>query len=198
MLQLIAHDQGINPCAAPVAGVRMDLPSAAWTLEELYARASWENDEIQKCRKHATRYWYLGKVLLFLQDQVAEGRWEAWCEAHRVNRNRWQRGRLLALAFQSAENVADLTVQEAVEQAKEILGIEAGQTAAGAKLRRSLTLFLKSLDKSLSEFDSVKTADAVLPRIADVRQKLAELEHACLALQVRTATAVVPRRATKP
>ncbi|HQU47396.1 MAG TPA: hypothetical protein PK867_31625, partial [Pirellulales bacterium] len=133
--------------AEPDGGVRTDVPNAGWTREELSDRARWENDQIGQSRYCAPRYWYLGKILLLVQADVQHGHWEAWCEAHEIQPDRWKCGRALAMAFGSADDVARLTVKAAEAAAREILGLEPRQSSADAKLRR----WVKSLEKSSQE-----------------------------------------------
>lgn len=104
------------------ADIRMGMPESGWSRDELSGRARWENEHIGQSRYCAPRYWYLGKILLLVQEAVEQGRWKLWCKEHAIHRNRWRRGRLLALAFASPDEVAGLTVQAAEALAREALG----------------------------------------------------------------------------
>lgn len=168
-----------NGCATP----RMDLPAKDWTLWELYDRALYENAQIGKSQRCAPNYWYFGKTMLLAQPQVPEGHCTAWCVEHEIKRDRWKRGRHLALAFESAEDVADLTIEAADALAREILGLPKRRSTADAKLRRSLTAMEKTLEKRLDEFDGVTTADDLPPRIGGLIRQLTALKTACLALE---------------
>jgi len=183
--------------AEPNGGVRTDVPDDRWTREELSDRARWENDQIGQSRFCAPRYWYLGKILLVVQADVQHGHWEAWCEQHEIQPDRWKCGRVLALAFASADDVARLTVKAAEAAAREILGLEPRQSSADAKLRRWLTAMEKAANVRLDEFDHVTRPDGVRPRIAELKRRLTEIEHRCAALEKRQATAA-RKRPKKP
>jgi hypothetical protein len=153
------------------AAVRTGVPNGDWSLEELYLRAAWEANHIGRSEFCSIRYWNFGKAMLLVQSQVLEGR--------------WKRGRLLALAFSSPDQVANLTINAATELARELLGLPRRRTAADAKLRRSLTLMNKSLQSSLDDFDGVTNADGLRRRIAELARKLSALDRACIALDER-------------
>ena len=176
----------------------VDLPAADWTLEELHARALWENDAIKQAKRHAPRYWYLGKVLLVVQGEIGHGKWKRWCDERHINRNRWQRGRHLALAFSSAEKVAGMTIEAAHDLACKVLGIERRRSAADARLRRSLLRMRKSLEEHIEGFGAVTSAAGLRSQIADVRQLLAALDNAAAALEERDSVLELPRRAKRP
>jgi hypothetical protein len=177
--------------------VRMDMPDEGWTLDELYNRVAWEAAQIGKSRRSAPRYWYLGKALRIVRKQVPEGAWKAWCIAHRVL-DAWKRGLLLTEAFVgSPDPVAHLAVGPACDLARERLGRPRRQTAADARLRRSLARMKKSLRERLAEFSSMTGAGGLRRRIAEVREQLDELERACIALEKRARAAVKPRREKK-
>ncbi|MGH7140106.1 MAG: hypothetical protein ACREHD_30575 [Pirellulales bacterium] len=182
----------------PPGGVRMDLPAADWTLEELHARALWENEAIKRAKRHAPRYWYLGKVLLVVQGAIGHGNWKRWCDERHINRNRWQRGRHLAMAFESADDVADMTIEAAHDLACELLGIKRRRTAADARLRRSLVRMRTSLEKQLEAFGAIASAAGLRAQIADVRQMLAALDNAAAAHEERDSVLALPRRAKHP
>ena len=175
----------------------MGVPMRDWTLDELYDRADWEDKQIGQCQRCSPRYWYFGKAMLLVQAQVPEGGWKAWCVEKKIQPDRWKRGRLLALAFPSPEAVAHLTVDAAVALARELLGLPPRQTAADTKLRRSLTLMGKMLQKRLDEFARVSSTEGLGWRIADVRWKLNAIEQECLALDNRLRQAT-PTRRPKP
>jgi hypothetical protein len=141
----------------------------------------------------------LGKALRIVRKQVPEGAWKAWCIAHRVL-DAWKRGRLLSEAFvDSPDPVAHLAVEPACDLARERLGLPRRQTAADARLRRSLARMKKSLRDRLAEFSTMTSAGGLRRRIAEVREQLDELERACIALEKRTAWHVAkPRRAKRP
>lgn len=191
---------GATTLAAPCdAGVRMGMPEADWSREELSGRACWENDQIGQSRRCAPRYWFLGKILLLIQDEVEDGHWESWCEEHAVQRNRWQRGRLLAMAFRDSPDAVDgLTVQAAEALAREVLGLPPRQTAADTKLRRWLTSLEKSAQARLDEFDALTRPDGLRPRIAELIRQLTALDQACHVLEQRHSAASKPRRAKRP
>ena len=150
--------------AEPEGGVRLDVPDADWTREELSDRARWENDQIGQGRNCAPRYRYLGQILLLVQADVQYGHWEAWCEEHQIQSDRWKCGRVLALAFGSADDVAHLTVKAAEAAARDILGLEKRQSSADAKLRRWLTSLEKSSQARLNEFPQITRPDGLRPR----------------------------------
>ncbi|HQU46324.1 MAG TPA: hypothetical protein PK867_26190 [Pirellulales bacterium] len=173
--------------AAPdaVSGLRMDLPTDRWTLPELYERAKWEDRQIGHSQRCCPQYWYFGKVLLLVQAQVRDGRWQGWCVENGIQRDRWHCGRLLALAFASPNDVADMTIAEAEALAREILGLPERRSTADAKLRRSLSAMSKSLEERLDEFAEVTNVNGVRVRVAELRRKLNELDAACAALEQR-------------
>jgi hypothetical protein len=167
------------------AAVRTGVPNGDWSLEELYLRAAWEANHIGRSEFCSIRYWNFGKAMLLVQSQVLEGRWKAWCIERKIQPDRWKRGRLLALAFSSPDQVANLTINAATELARELLGLPRRRTAADTKLRRSLTLMNKSLQSSLDDFDGVTSANGLRRRIAELARKLAALDRACIALDER-------------
>ena len=189
MIQAIQPD-ALEPNGAPP---RMDLPTRDWALCELYNRALWENSQIGRCRRCAPNYWYFGKVMLLVQSQVADGAWTAWCVEHRIQRDRWKRGRRLALAFASADDFAELTIEAADALAREILGLPKRRSTADARLRRSLTAMQKTLDKRLEEFEGVTRADDLLTRIAELVRQLTALKRAGVALERHRASALTPK-----
>lgn len=204
-LDPIAREESKGSCLSllelqvePPDGVRMDLPAADWTLQELHARALWENEAIKQAKRHAPRYWYLGKVLLVVQGEVGHGKWKRWCDERHINRNRWQRGRHLAMAFSSPEKVAGMTIEAAHDLACKVLGIERRRTAADARLRRSLLRMRKSLEKQLEAFGQISSAAGLCSQIAEVRQMLAALENAAAALEKRNSALALPRRVKRP
>lgn len=188
MIQAI-HAHPFDPLTAaacdPCPAVRKGIPSGDWSLEELYDRAEWEAKHIGQSKLCAPRYWNFGKAMLLVQAQVVAGGWKAWCVERSIQPDRWKRGRLLALAFSSPDEVAHLPIEAATDLARELLGLPRRQTAADTRLRRSLTLMKKSLQKGLDEFGSITSTDGLRSRIADVRNKLAALDHACIALERR-------------
>jgi hypothetical protein len=203
MIRAISDDGSTAHTAALTlqcdAGVRMGMPEAGWSREELSGRACWENEQIGRSRRCAPQYWYLGKILRLVQDQVQDGHWESWCEEHTIQRNRWQRGRLLAMAFDSPDDVADLTVHAAEALAREALGLPPRQTAADTKLRRWLRSLEKSSQQRLDESSQVARPDGLRPRIAELIRQLTALDHALVALEKRTASrAAKPRRDKRP
>ncbi|HVA46450.1 MAG TPA: hypothetical protein VNH11_08760 [Pirellulales bacterium] len=195
--------RGATPGACS-ADIRMDVPADDWTLDELLDRAAWENQQIGKSRRCSPRYWYYGKSLLLAQSQVGKGGWKAYCTEKEVNLDAWKRGRLLALAFPSPDDVADLTVEAATALARELLGLPARQTKADTKLRRALTLMGKSLQKRLDDFPQVSSTDGLCRRIDNVTRLLRTLDQECTALerrlcQKRLRSAVAkPRRVKRP
>jgi hypothetical protein len=164
---------------------RMDSPTDRWTLHELYERAKWEHQQIGHSQRCCPRYWYFGKVLLLVQAQVPDGRWQEWCADNGIQRDRWHCGRLLAKAFASADDVADLILADAEALARDILGLPERRSTADAKLRRSLSAMTKSLQERLDEFESVTRVDGLRSRIAELAHKLAALDRACIALDER-------------
>jgi hypothetical protein len=176
----------------------MDQPTREWTLWELYDRALWENSQIGQCRRCAPNYWYFGKAMLLAQAQVPEGQWKAWCVEHQIQPDRWKRGRHLALAFASADDVAELTIEAADALAREILGLPRRRSTADAKLRRSLTAMKETLKNRLDESGSVTRPDGLRSRITRLKHQLTALDHALAALEHRRASALAkPRRTTK-
>lgn len=163
------------------ASVRMGVPNADWSERELYDRARWENQQIRHTRSHAPRYWFLGKVLLALQQQVKPGRWEAWCKKHKIQRDRWKRGRLLALAFDSADQVAELPILAAVDRARERLGLPPRPTSTDGKIRRWLKEANERVRSRLNELPSVASPGDLRPLIAELTCSLVELDRACAA-----------------
>ena len=200
MIQAIFPDV-VETCAArpdAVRDPRMDFPTDRWTLQELYERAKWEDQQIGHSQRCCPRYWYFGKVLLLVQAQVPEGQWQAWCVENGIQRDRWHCGRLLAKAFGSPYDVAEMIIDEAEALAREILGLQRRSTA-DAKLRRSLSAMNKSLAERLDEFAQVTNVEGVRVRLAELRRKLNELDAACAALERRRQCALVkPRRAAVP
>jgi hypothetical protein len=196
MIQAVHADFPVSLRAAAgdiSAEARMGVPASDWTLDELYVRAEWESKQIGRSEHSSPRYWYFGKAMLLVQKQVVEGGWKAWCVEKRIQPDRWKRGRLLALAFHSPDEVANLTIDAATELARELLGLPRRQTAADAKLRRSLSVMNKSLEKRLDEFAGITNTDGLRPHLAELRRKLAALDHACLTLENRLCH-VVPKR----
>ncbi|HVA50386.1 MAG TPA: hypothetical protein VNH11_28795 [Pirellulales bacterium] len=196
--------QAISPCtnqicdSAALGQPRMDFPSEGWTLPELYDRARWEDKEIGHCQRCCPRYWFFGKVLLLVQAQVPEGGWQDWCIENHIQRDRWHCGRLLALAFESPDDVAELTIDEAERLAREILGLPQRRSTADAKLRRWLSAMSKSLQERLDEFGEVTNVKDVRVYVAELRRKLNELDAACAALEKRHPAPVRKRRKQKP
>ncbi|MGH7135603.1 MAG: hypothetical protein ACREHD_07675 [Pirellulales bacterium] len=186
------------PAAGSGAPVRMDMPGDGWTLVELFDRATWEAERIGNAPRCAPRYWYFGRTMLFVQKQVADGAWKAWCAAKHIPADRWKRGRLLALAFTAADDVAELTIAAACVLARERLGLPRRRTTADARLRRSLTAMDKSLEKRLGEFGEVSDPTGLGSRVAELRHKLAALDNACAALEARHNVLALPRRAKQP
>jgi hypothetical protein len=184
--------------AASEAEVRMDMPDDHWTIAELYGRAAWEVGQIGKSRRCSPRYWYFGKSMLLVQQQVANGGWKAWCAARHIPADRWKRGRLLALAFASPDALADLTIEAATNKARELLGIQRRRTAADARIRRSLVRMRKSLEKHLEGFAQITRAAGLRSQIAAVRQMLVALDNAAAALEGRDSVLALPRRAKRP
>lgn len=190
MIQAISLD-AMETCAAGDQP-RMDFPTDGWTLYELYHRARWEDQQIGLSQRCCPRYWFFGKVLLLVQAQVAEGGWQAWCAENHIQRDRWHCGRLLALAFEVPDDVAELTIDEAERLAREILGLPERRSTADAKLRRSLSAMKKSLQERLDEFDAVTSTEGLRQCIAEIRQKLTAIEHACIALERRGVLPLLP------
>ena len=179
------------------ADVRMGVPGGDWSRDELDARAVWENEQIKPRQRHATHYWFLGKVLLAVGRDFDPAQWRAWREAHQINRTRCERAQLIAQAFRLEQDVANLPVLVAVALARERLGRPPRQTAADARLRRSLSAMNKSLAKRLDEFDRVTDPDGVPPLTAELKRQLTEIEHRCAILEKRPATAA-GKRPKKP
>src|SRR6185437_80081 len=121
----------------PAANVRMGVPDGDWSRDELDARAVWENGQIKPRQRHAPHYWFLGRVLMVVGEAFESAHWISWRSEHRINRTRCERAQLLARAFGSEDEVADLPVLAAVALACKRLGLEPRQTAADARLRRS-------------------------------------------------------------
>ncbi|HQU44874.1 MAG TPA: hypothetical protein PK867_18815 [Pirellulales bacterium] len=200
MIQAI-HADAADRCAATTSDScqtpRLDEPTGEWTLWQLYDRALWENAQIGQRRRCAPSYWYFGTAMRFVQGQVPGGAWKAWCIEHKIQANRWKRGRHLALAFDSAADVADMTIEAADALACEILGIAKRSSTADTKFRRWLTAMEKALKKRLDEFDCMTRPDGVLVRIAELKRQLTQIEHRCAALEKRQ-TAPIPKRRKKP
>jgi hypothetical protein len=135
---------------------------------------------------------------LLVQEEVEDGHWESWCEEHTIQRNRWQRGRLLAMAFDSPDEVAGLTVQTAEALARQALGLPQRQTVADTKLRRWLTSLERSSQERLDEFSQVIQPDGLRPRIAELIRQLTVLDQACLALEQRRSAVSKSHRVKKP
>jgi hypothetical protein len=181
------------------ARVRAGVPDADWTREDLSRRAVWENNQIGQSRYCSPNYWCLGKILLLIQADIKHGHWEAWCEEHKIQPDRWKCGRVLALAFSSPDKVARLPVKAAEAAARELLGPPPRQSTADTKLRRWVTALEESLQNRLDELPEVTRPDGLRPRLGEIRRKLTALDHALVGLEKRTASrAAKPRRDKRP
>lgn len=142
--------------------VRMGVPRGDWSRDELAARADMENDQITERQNDAAHYWFLGKALLPIRAEVADGLWEQFCEDREIERTRWQRAAVLAKAFRKPKELADLSIERAMTRARQILGIEPRQTPLEAKHRRRLKTMSEALQNSLEDLAG---PDAAQPRV---------------------------------
>jgi hypothetical protein len=178
--------------------IREGLPGPDWTRDELYERAVWEYQQIEKGETNSPLYWRLGRFLLEVRKGFDVQGWNDWRRQRKLlKRTRCERSMLIARGFESPEELEQLEhlpVLAAVALTAEKLGLEPRQTTAEARLRRRLTSMHKTLQKILDEFPGVAKPDGLGWRIAGVMQKLTALDHERRALEARVAQVVRKRR----
>lgn len=178
--------------------IREGLPGPDWTRDELYARAVWEYQRIDRGETYTPRYWFLGRFLLEVRRDFDVKRWKDWLvQSKLVNRTRCERSMLVGRAFDTPDEVERIPVLAAVAVAAQRLGLKPRQTTADARLRRRLTAMDRTLDKSLDDFTGVSSPDGLGRRIAALNQKLALLDTERLALEQRLVQ-FVPKRRRRP
>ena len=78
-----------NDRSGDIPSIRQGLPGPDWSRDELYARAVWEYNRIQKGETYAPRYWFLGAFLLEVRKAFDLKAWKAWRTQFRLaNRGR--------------------------------------------------------------------------------------------------------------
>lgn len=168
--------------------VRMGVPSGDWSRDELAKRAVLENEAITSRERDASHYWLLGKALLPIRADLADGPWTQWRKENEIERTRAERAMLLARAFHSPEPFADLSIDDASTLARQILGIESRQTPLAAKHRRRLKTMSDTLQASLGDLTGpdagkLRVRDEWLLALDHAARLLRELRHAYVAAQ---------------
>lgn len=172
--------------------VRTGIPSVDWSRDELTKRAVMENETITDRQRDASHYWLLGKALLPIRADLADGPWTRWRQENEIERTRADRAMLLASAFDSPEQFANLSIDDASALARQISGIEPRQTPLEAKHRRRLRTMSDTLQASLDDLSGpdaaqVRVRDELLLAVDSAARLLRELRHAYVAAQRKRA-----------
>jgi hypothetical protein len=162
------------------ADVRQGLPSSLWQVEELRARAQFEDAHVKRRDASVTpHYWFLGKALLAAREHFHRGEWKLWIEQCEIEYTRAKRGMQFARVFASLKELEGLTLTEAIQRAKRT---NRRQRASGAKrlLRKKLKQTVKTLETAAKQLGTLEERADLLPIACEVGAAAEALRRACL------------------
>lgn len=147
--------------------IRQGVPDAGWSREDLADRADWEIAKLRRRGSYAPIYWWLGKVLLLVRDDLDQrGEWTAWRKKHKIDRTKSQRALHFARAFDSPGDLEKLSIRKADRLARERLGLPEPASEEEERLRRRLTqLTRRTLPESLKDLAAIAQTRQLLPVI---------------------------------
>ena len=174
--------------------VRTGIPDAGWSPQELSDRADWEIGKLRRDKKYAAIYWWLGKVLLVVREDLDQrGEWTAWRQKHNIDRTKAQRAQLFARVFKSVKQVEPLSVTRAERLIREQQGRSEATTDEEQRIRRRVRQVMrKTVPDTLKDLAAMAETDCVLPLILEV----GELYRQVLEAAERKARSVARERAT--
>ncbi|MEQ8786071.1 MAG: hypothetical protein RIC55_07215 [Pirellulaceae bacterium] len=131
-----------------------ELPADVWTLDRLGEFAAIEHraivhDEITL----APRYWRLGLALHLARKLIRHGMWQHFLRAHGIDKTRASKARAIYGAFESADELDGLTVEEAYSRRRRPRNRHAKEGLELDSLQK-LSAFLRNL------CDVIETAEA--------------------------------------
>ena len=129
--------------------------TACWDLDQLAHDAELNSRRIDDQAKAVTiDYWRLGCVLELARGNFDRGKWGPWLADRGVSPDRASHARALARAFESPDDFAGLSVENAVRAARRILGKTAAASPAERNLRRQLSRLRKTLRSALPKVNA--------------------------------------------
>jgi hypothetical protein len=157
-------------------------PSNEWGLEELGLYAQMQYDHILAGEKLLTpAYWRLGHALVLAKKAFRHGKWTQYLKDLGIDKTRASKARSIHRTFDSPEDVAKLTVEEAYAKRQRSQSAEPEDGGAAPpkdvqRLRKSIGSISKRTGDVIHDAAFAEPSEAVI-LIPAVRKAIRELQE---------------------
>lgn len=160
-------------------------PSNEWGLEELSTYAQMQYRQILDGEKLlAPAYWRLGHALVLAKKAFRHGKWTQHLKDLGIDKTRASKARGIFLTFDKAEDVAQLTVEQAYAKRQRKRSAKPDEGADGAaqpredvhRLRKSVSSIGKRTEDAVHDAAFVAPEEAVI-LIPAVRKAIRQLQE---------------------
>ncbi|HQU46639.1 MAG: hypothetical protein B7Z73_09720 [Planctomycetia bacterium 21-64-5] len=151
-------------------------------LAELSAQAQLHNQRIVESELSVLDdYWLLGRVLERVRGNFPHGTWQPWLDRRHIDRTRAKRARLLAQVFASTEEMAGLTLHEALKLAR--LRKKAKRGGPEPQVAKKLKSTVKRLLGIVADLIADDSPQQYSPLAAQLAEATAAICRACRGLE---------------